>query len=103
MKKIAFLSCLAIALMGISLAAKADVVTGLIFKEAQEPGLGSGSVNVCRVGEATCKSYFGIVALGDCSTTTAMKKGKITNLSHVDTDVLNILGYKVVKVKAYGN
>lgn len=79
-----------------------EAINGFIFKEAMQPGGGSGSVAASKVGVAQCKSYFSIVAVGDCSLTTAMKKGKITNLSHYDEEVLNILGFKTVKVKAYG-
>ena len=65
--------------------------------------LGSGSVSTAKMGTATCKQYFGIVSLGDCSVKTAMTNGKINTLSHADQYVKNILGFKTIEVRAYGN
>lgn len=79
-----------------------EAINGLVFKEVVQPGGGSGSVGISKVGKASCKSYFALVALGDCSISTAMKNGKISSLSHYDEDIVNILGYKKVIVKAYG-
>ncbi len=81
---------------------KAESVMGFIYKSAQEPGSGSGSVTPAKCGSATCTSYFGVVALGDCSVATAMKNGGVKSLSHYDTDTKNIVGFKKVTVKAYG-
>lgn len=103
MKKMALaISALALA-VSIPLSAMAnEPVTGFIFKEAVQAGGGSGSVNIHKTGCAECKSYFGIVALGNCSITQAMKNGKINNLSHYDEEIVNILGFKKITVKAYG-
>lgn len=101
MKKVLGLLTLAVCL-STSVALANEAVTGFVFKEAVQPGGGSGSVGVSKVGKATCTSYFGLVALGDCSITTAMKNGKVGALSHYDEDVVNILGYKKITVKAYG-
>lgn len=79
-----------------------EPVMGLIYKEVSQPGGGSGSVHPSKVGCAECVSYFGIIARGNCSIAQAMKNGKISCLSHYDEEVLNILGYKKVIVKAYG-
>lgn len=79
-----------------------EAISGFVFKEAVQPGGGSGSVAPSKCGKAECKSYFGIVALGDCSISTAMKNGRISSLSHYDEDIVNILGFKKVTVKAYG-
>lgn len=79
-----------------------EAVSGFIYKDAVQPGGGSGSVSPAKFGKATCTSYFGLVALGDCSIATAMKNGKISSLSHYDQDVKNILGYKKIVLKAYG-
>ncbi len=83
-------------------AAQAEEIYGLIYKNTVEPGGGSGSVTTGKVGTAVCKSYFGIAATGDCSIKTAMTNGKINNLSHYDKQIKNILGFKTVTVKAYG-
>lgn len=79
-----------------------EAISGFVFKEATQPGGGSGSVSPAKCGKATCKSYFGLVALGDCAISTAMKNGKINSLSHYDEEIVNILGFKKVTVKAYG-
>lgn len=100
MKKLLVSAALIVGLTSVAMANEA--VTGFVFKEAVQPGGGSGSVSPAKCGKAECTSYFGIVALGDCSISTAMKNGKISNLSHYDQDVKNILGYKKILVKAYG-
>ncbi|MDD3594517.1 MAG: TRL domain-containing protein [Candidatus Gastranaerophilales bacterium] len=88
--------------MTMALNANAEGVIGLIFKEATEAGGGASPIVATKVGSATAKSYFGIVALGDASITAAMKDGKIRSLSHYDIETLNILGFKKVTTKAYG-
>lgn len=100
MKKILATALLATLIGAASLAS--EVPMGIVFKEAKQAGGGSGSVGIHKVGQATCTSYFGIVALGDCSITTAMKNGKVCNLSHYDEEIVNILGYKKITVRAYG-
>lgn len=85
-----------------SASAKAEEAFGVIYKNTIQPGGGSGSVSAAKTGTAVCKSYFGLVATGDCSIKTAMINGKINNLSHYDEAVKNILGYKKITVKAYG-
>ena len=72
------------------------------FKETKQPGQTSTHAQPVKTGIATCKSYFGLVALGDCSINTAMKNGKISILSYYDEDITNILGFKKVVIKAYG-
>lgn len=44
-----------------------------------------------KVGAASCTSYLGLVALGDCSTNAAMENGGITKIHHVDTRIKSIL------------
>ena len=56
-----------------------------------------------KIGTAECKSYFGIVAVGDASLETAMKNGGITKIHYVDWDVKNILGIiGTYKITVYG-
>jgi hypothetical protein len=56
-----------------------------------------------KVGIAECKSYFGLVAIGDASIETAMENGGITKIHFVDWDVKNILGIiGTYKVTVYG-
>lgn len=76
--------------------------TGFVFKEVIQAGGGSGGAANLKVGCSECTSYFGFVAIGDCSIQSAMKQGNITKLSHYDEEILNILGYKKITIKAYG-
>jgi hypothetical protein len=45
-----------------------------------------------KVGVAECKSYVGVVAMGDASVATAARNGGISKIYFVDWDVENILG-----------
>jgi hypothetical protein len=53
-----------------------------------------------KIGTAKCKSYFGLVAVGDASIDSAVKKGGITKIHHIEWEANNVLGmlgsYKVV-------
>lgn len=100
MKKI--MAALMVLSMVSTVALAGEIPVGFIYKEATQTGGGSGSVAISKVGTSSCKSYFGIVALGDCSITTAMKNGRISNLSHYDEVISNIMGYKKITVRAYG-
>lgn len=80
-----------------------EAVPGFIYKDAYEPGVGYSNTAITKKGCAECKSYFAIVAVGDCSVNTAAKNGNIKNVSYYDTYTHNILGFKTVKVTAYGN
>lgn len=92
-----------IAVLGLlSMPAFASEPFGFIYQNTTHQLLGSDSVNPAKVGTSTCTSYFGIIALGDCSVKKAMTNGKITALSHADQDVKNILGFKRITTKAYG-
>ena len=82
--------------------ATAGEPVGFIYQNTTHPLLGSGSVSTNKVGTAVCKQYFGIVSLGDCSVKAAMVNGKINSLSHVDQYVKNIIGFKTIETKAYG-
>lgn len=44
-----------------------------------------------KVGKASCSAFLWVVLVGDCSVTTAMKNGGIDKVSHVDTDLLEVL------------
>lgn len=75
---------------------------GIVYQDTTHQLLGSGSVNPAKVGVATCTTYFGVVALGNCSIKQAMTNGKISALSHADQETKNILGYKKITTRAYG-
>lgn len=87
----------------VSIANAAEQATGIIFKDAYEPGGGAGATVEKKSGSAICSSYFALVALGNCSVKKAMQNGNISTLSHYDTYTQNILGFKRIKVTAYGN
>ena len=103
MKKI-FTTVALLSMLSLSIAPSfAEPVFGFVYKNATEAGVGYSQAPVTKVGKATCKSYFGIVGLGNCSVNQAAKNGGIRNVSYYDTYTKNILGYKKVTVQAYGN
>jgi hypothetical protein len=56
-----------------------------------------------KVGEAYCKNFLGLVALGDASLDAAMKNGGITRIHHVDCKYEVYLGvYSKFTIIAYG-
>lgn len=56
-----------------------------------------------KMGTAECRSYFGIVAVGDASIYKAMENGGIKKIHYVDWNVENILGIiGTYKVTVYG-
>ena len=56
-----------------------------------------------KTGTSECRSYFGILAVGDASIDTAAKNGGIKQIHYVDWDVENILGILgIYKVTVYG-
>lgn len=75
---------------------------GIIYQNTTHPLVGSGSVAPNKVGVSKCKTFFGIVAVGDCSLKTAMANGKINSLSHADQHIKCICGVKCIETKAYG-
>ena len=92
-----------IAVLGLlSMPAFASEPFGFIYQNTTHQLLGSGSVAPAKMGTATCTSYFGIVALGNCSVKQAMQNGRINSLSHADQATKNILGFKKVTTRAFG-
>ena len=75
---------------------------GIVYQNTVQPLVGSGSVNTAKVGKAKARSFFGIVAIGDCSIKSAMTNGKIKNLSHADQHIKCILGVRTLETRAYG-
>ncbi len=58
---------------------------------------------VMKTGTAECRSYCGMVAIGDVSLETAKKNGGITKVVHVDWEVESILGIIAkYKLTVYG-
>ncbi len=99
MKKILLLFCFCGFL---SMPAMAFDPYGIIYQDTIQPLVGSGSVSTSKVGKAKAKSFFGLVAVGDCSIKTAMNNGKIRSLSHADQHIKCILGVRILETRAYG-
>ena len=63
----------------------------------------NSTLTALKVGTAECKSYCGMVALGDASIDAAKKQGKITKVHHVDWEVESYAGvYAKYRVVVYG-
>ena len=105
MKKVLLLSSLFIAALGFNSLAMAyePFEAGLWAdikspsSEAQNIGLGS------KVGKATCRSYVGLVKLGDCSLKAAMKNGHISRVNGADWEKSWKLLYGTKTLVVYGN
>lgn len=70
------------------------VPAGSLYTSVSFPGgVGDGSVEYTKVGEATSNSYFALIAIGDSSIETAAKNGGITKIKFVDYKVNNFLGF----------
>lgn len=66
---------------------------GAIFTEVKMPVAASNEgVTGQKIGTAKCTSILGLIATGDSSIETAAKNGGISQISHVDYEVRNILG-----------
>ncbi len=76
---------------------------GYIYQNGTTPGGGYTATAASKTGTTTCKSFFHIVGLGDCSVQTAMKNGGIRVLAGYDVYKKNILGYQKITTKAWGN
>jgi hypothetical protein len=97
MKKI-ILSLVAVAALSTPVFAK-----GVIYENSTEPStLSLQTQKACKVGTATCKNYFGLVQIGDCSYEAAMKNGKITQVHHHDNQVKGWFFLKRQTTKVYG-
>lgn len=60
------------------------------------------SVTPSKSGEATCKSYFLLVAKGNCSIQDAMRDGDITKIQSIDRKNKNILFYQKSTIVVHG-
>jgi len=79
--------------------------TGLWVSEYTIPNGVGTDVSGLKKGESSCKSYCGLVALGDASIEAAKKNGNIKTVSHVDKKVDTVfpLGIKTVyTTQVYG-
>ena len=69
-------------------------VPGVIFTYTTFPSgdkVKLDSETAGKQGKSSCRSFFGLVALGDCSIKSAMKDGGITKIHHVDSKSTHFL------------
>jgi hypothetical protein len=65
---------------------------GMLWTSATGPMAVTDNEKGFKEGRATCKSYLGAVAVGDCSIHAAARAGGITFITSVDYEASNILG-----------
>ena len=63
--------------------------TGTTFPSGDKVRLDSETAG--KQGKSSCRSFFGLVAHGDCSIKSAMKDGGIHQIHHVDSSSMNVL------------
>ena len=73
--------------------ASTQPVGGLLFSDVRGPVSATSAVKGTAKGEACAASYLGFVGLGDASISAAMKKGRLSSISHVEQHSTNILGF----------
>jgi len=57
-----------------------------------------------KMGSSQAMAIMGLVAVGDASIKTAMDRGGVTKIHHVDYETMNILGfYGALTTKVYGD
>ena len=83
--------------------ANAAETIGFIYQDGTTPGGGYTATPANKTGTTTCRSYFHIVGLGDCSVQTAMKNGGIKVLAGYDVHKKNIIGIQKITTRAWGN
>ncbi|MGD0962255.1 MAG: TRL-like family protein [Methylomonas sp.] len=96
--KISIISCLA---LGLTACATPYPVGGLWTNVSLPVTATSNHGAATKVGQSTCKSYFALFSVGDCSIDSAKKNGGVTKVDHVDwhsTNFLGIVGTYTVQV-----
>jgi len=78
-------------------------VNGGIYTGLTAPVTATSNTGCAKVGTGECTSILGLLAIGDCSISAAMKNGNITKIQHVDHDATSILWiYAKYTIKVYG-
>lgn len=78
---------------------------GTVMTNVQVPlavSSSSADITKLKVGKATCKSFFTVVAMGDASVAAACKNGNIKKIHAVDWKANNILGFGQFECIVYG-
>lgn len=103
MKKMLLLLVSALALNGCASATMP--VTGFLYGNVSAPLTATvSSEKPTRVGRASARSLFGVIASGDASIQTAARNGGITEIHHVDYESQNFFGVLAeFTVVVYGN
>ena len=65
---------------------------GSFFTDVKVPVSAAEGVASLKTGKSQCKSFFGVVTVGDSSIETAKKNGGITKVATVDWKAKSILG-----------
>ena len=94
MKKMIAVMMLGALLAVLATGCATPVPFGMLYTEVKMPVGGSGPVpEDLKVGTSECKSFLGVFASGDASITAAKRSAGITEISYVDWEVENILGF----------
>jgi hypothetical protein len=93
MKKLAFLTVFAVSVFSFAgCMGPMAPVGGMFFMDVKAPLTATSNTKGKKVGQASVKSYLGVVAMGDASIEAAAKAGGITKISAVDYHSQTILG-----------
>lgn len=105
--RLAFVASLGILMSGCSASVAGGPAAGYLYADLTYPlvpveiGPASSYPKVGYTGH--CRSYFGLVSMGDCSIQSALRKADISKIHHIDAISKNILGiYAEVSYKVYG-
>ena len=78
-------------------------VTGGVYTDLKAPVAATSNTGCTKVGTGECTSILGLLAIGDCSISAAMKNGNITKIHHVDHDAMSVLWiYAKYTTRVYG-
>lgn len=68
------------------------IPTGAFYTDVRVPVSATANEVGTKIGKSTCKSYVGVVTIGDASIEAAKKNGGITKVVSVDWKAKSILG-----------
>lgn len=91
MKKIIMATVALVAVTGC--ATSGSPLTGTLYSDVQHGQVATTTTSSSRTGTACAQSFLGAVALGDASIQAAKSAGQISNVSSVDAQSMNILGF----------
>ncbi len=78
-------------------------VTGGLVTTTKAPWTATSNADYSKKGTAECHSVLGLFGFGDASISTAMAKGGITKIHHVDFESVSFLGiYARFTIIVYG-